>query len=64
VRSKENLRWLKYIIIPISGVMETKLDELIAEKNITIHNDFVHMDANLNYTADPCGNIPNKYSCP
>jgi hypothetical protein len=60
VRSEEYLRWPKYIIIPRSGVMETQLDELVAHKNITIHTDFVHMAANLNYTADPCGNIPNK----
>jgi hypothetical protein len=44
--------------------METQLEELVAHENITIHNDFVHMDANLNYTADPCGNIPNNCSWP
>jgi hypothetical protein len=44
--------------------METQLEELVSHENITIHNDFVHMDANLNYTADPCGNIPNNCSWP
>jgi hypothetical protein len=58
VRSEEYLRWLKYIIIPRSGVMETKLDELVSHENITIHIDFMHMAANLNYNANPCGNIP------
>jgi hypothetical protein len=58
------MRWLKYIIIPRSGVMETQLDELVSHKNITIHNDFVHMDDNSNYIAHRCGNIPNSFSCP
>jgi hypothetical protein len=40
------------------------MDELFAHKNITIHNDFVHMATNLNYTTDPCGNIPNNCSWP
>jgi hypothetical protein len=44
--------------------METQLEVLVAHENITIHNDFVHMAANLNYTADPCGNIPNSCSWP
>jgi hypothetical protein len=26
--------------------MESQLEELVAHENITIHNDFVHMDAN------------------
>jgi hypothetical protein len=47
------MRWSKYIIIPISGVMKTQLEVLVAHENITIHNDFVHMAANLNYTTDP-----------
>jgi hypothetical protein len=64
VRSEEYLRWPKYIIIPRSGVMETQLEVLVTHENITIHNDFVHMAANLNYTADPCGNIPNSFSWP
>jgi hypothetical protein len=42
--------------------METQLEVLVAHENITIHNDFVHMAANLNYCADPCGNIPNSFS--
>ena len=62
--SSEYLRWLKYIIIPISGVMETQLDVLVSHENITTHNDFVHMAANLNYTTDPCGNISNSCSWP
>jgi hypothetical protein len=44
--------------------METQLEELVAHENIAIHNDFVHMDSNLNYTIDPCGNIPNNFSWP
>jgi hypothetical protein len=60
VRSEEYLRWPKYIIFPISVVMETRLEVLVSHENITIHNDFVRMAANLNYTADPCGNIPNS----
>jgi hypothetical protein len=64
VRSKEYLRWPKYIIVPISGVMETQLEVLVVHENITIHNDFVHMDSNLNYTAYPLGNIPNRCSWP
>ena len=64
MRSEDYLRWPKYIIIPRSGVMKTQLEELVAHENITIHDDFVHMAANLNYTTDPCGNIPNSYSWP
>jgi hypothetical protein len=37
--------------------MGTRLEVLVTHENITIHNDFVHMVVNLNYTADPCGNI-------
>ena len=55
---------MKYIIIPISGVMEAHLEVLVAHENITIHNEFVHMASNLNYIADPCGNIPNSCSWP
>jgi hypothetical protein len=55
---------MKYIIIPRSGVMETQLEELVAHENITICTDFAHMAANLNYTADPCENIPNNCSWP
>ena len=44
--------------------METQLEVLVSHENITIHNDFVQMAANLNYTADLCGNIPNSFSCP
>jgi hypothetical protein len=58
------MQWSNYIIIPISGVMDTHMDELVSHKNITIHNDFVHMVANLNYTANLCGNIPNNFSWP
>jgi hypothetical protein len=64
VRSEEYLRWPKYIIIPRNGVMETQLEVLVTHENITIHNDFVHMASNMNYTADPCGNIPNSCSWP
>jgi hypothetical protein len=64
VRLDEYLRWMKYIIIPRSGVMETQLDELVSHENISINNEFVHMASNLNYTADPCGNIPNSCSWP
>jgi hypothetical protein len=55
---------MKYIIIPISGVMGNQLEELVSPENITICIDFAHMAANLNYTADPCENIPNKCSWP
>jgi hypothetical protein len=58
------VRWTKYIIIPKSGVMKTQLEVLVDHKNITIHNDFVHMDSNLNYIVDPCGNISNSCSWP
>jgi hypothetical protein len=51
------LRWSKYITIPRSGIMETQLEVIVTHYNITIHNEFVHMAANLNYTAYPCGNI-------
>jgi hypothetical protein len=44
--------------------METQLDELVSHENITIHNEFVHMATNLNYTIDPYGNIPNSFSWP
>jgi hypothetical protein len=44
--------------------METSLEELVTHENITIHNDYVHMDGNLNYTIDPCGNITNNCPCP
>jgi hypothetical protein len=44
--------------------METQLEELVAHENITIHDEFVHMDANLNYTAYTCVNIPNGFSWP
>ena len=64
MRSKEYLRWPKYIIIPRSGVMETQLEELVSHKNIKICSDFAYMAANLNYTVDPCGNIPNICPCP
>jgi hypothetical protein len=65
VRLDEYLRCRKYIIRPRSGLMETQLDELVSHENITICTDFVaHMAANLNYTADPCENIPNNYSWP
>jgi hypothetical protein len=62
VRSEEYLRWPKYIIIPRNRVIETQLEVLVTHENIAIHNDFVHMDANLNYTANPCGNIPSSCS--
>jgi hypothetical protein len=64
VRLEDYLRWPKYIIIPISGVMKTQLEVLVAHENITIHNDFVHMASNLNYTVDPCVNISNSCSWP
>jgi hypothetical protein len=38
------------------------MDKLVSHENITIHNDFVHVAANLNYTVDPCVNIPNNRS--
>jgi hypothetical protein len=44
--------------------METPLEVLVTHENITIHNDFVHMAANMNYTVDPCGNISNRWSWP
>jgi hypothetical protein len=44
--------------------METQLEELVAHENITICIDFVHMAANLNYTADLCENIQKNCSCP
>jgi hypothetical protein len=44
--------------------METQLEELVARENITICTDFGHMVTNLNYTADPCENIPNNCSWP
>jgi hypothetical protein len=44
--------------------METQLEVLVTHENITIHNGFVYMDANLNYAADPCGNISNSFSWP
>jgi hypothetical protein len=44
--------------------MKTQLEVLVTHENITIHNDFVHMDSNLNYIADPCGYISNSCSCP
>jgi hypothetical protein len=64
VRSEEYPRWPKYIIIPRSGVMKTQLEVLVTHENITIHIDSVHMAANLNYTADPCGYISNSCSWP
>jgi hypothetical protein len=42
--------------------MKTQLEVLVAHKNITIHNDFVHMAANLNYTIDTCGDMSNSCS--
>jgi hypothetical protein len=44
--------------------METQLEVLVTHENITTRNEFVHMDANLNYTTDPCGNISNSFSWP
>ena len=44
--------------------METQLDKLVAHENITIYIDFAHMADNLNYTADPCENIPKSFSWP
>ena len=38
--------------------------DLVAHENIIIYTDFAHMAANLNYTTDPCENIPNNYSWP
>jgi hypothetical protein len=49
---------------PRSGVMKTQLEVLVSHKNITIHNDLVHISANLTYTADICGNISNNCSWP
>jgi hypothetical protein len=40
--------------------MKTQLEVLVTHENITIHNDFVHMHANLNYTIYPCGPISNS----
>jgi hypothetical protein len=51
------IRWPKYIIIPRSGVVRTQLEELVSPENFTIHIDYVHMAANLDYTADPCTDI-------
>jgi hypothetical protein len=31
--------------------VETQLEVIVSHENITIHNDFVHMAANLNYTV-------------
>jgi hypothetical protein len=64
VRSEEYLECPKYIIIPISGVMETQMEELVAHGNITICIDFTYMAANLNYIVEPCENIPNSFSWP
>jgi hypothetical protein len=44
--------------------METQLEVLVTHESITIHNDFVHMVDNMNYTTNPCGNIPNSCSWP
>jgi hypothetical protein len=44
--------------------MKTQLEVLFTHENITIHNDFVHMDSNLNYIVDPCGYISNSCSWP
>ena len=42
--------------------MKTHLEVLVDHENIIIHNDFVHMATNVNYTTDPCGNISNRCS--
>jgi hypothetical protein len=44
--------------------MKTQMELLFDYKNITIHNEFIHMVANLNYTAHTCGNISNHCSWP
>jgi hypothetical protein len=44
--------------------MKTQLEVLVTHENITIHDDFVHMATNLNYTADTCGYISNSCSWP
>jgi hypothetical protein len=41
--------------------MEIQLDELVVHENVTICTHFAHMDANFNYIADPCENIPKNY---
>jgi hypothetical protein len=38
--------------------MENQLEKLAAHESITICTNFAHMDANLNYTVDPCENTP------
>jgi hypothetical protein len=58
------MQWMKYIIIPRSGVMENQLEELVSHENITICIDFVHMATNLNYTTYPYENIRNNCSWP
>jgi hypothetical protein len=42
--------------------MKTHLEVLVTHDNITIHNDFVHMATNLNYTVYPCGYTSNIFS--
>jgi hypothetical protein len=64
VRLEEYQRWLKYIIITRSGVMKTQLEELVTHEHITFHVGSIHMAANMNYTADPCGYISNNCSWP
>jgi hypothetical protein len=64
VRSVKIMQWLKYIIIPKSGVMKTQLEVLVTHENITIQNDFVDMDSKMNYIEDPCGYILNSFSWP
>jgi hypothetical protein len=44
--------------------MKVQLKVLVSHDNITIHNEFVNMDSNQNYTVDPCGNISNSSSWP
>jgi hypothetical protein len=58
------MRWKKYIIILRSGVMRTQLEKLVTHENITIHIDFVYMDANMDCTVDPCEYISNSCSWP
>jgi hypothetical protein len=44
--------------------MKTQLEELVTHEHITFHVDSIHMVANMNYTADPCGYISNNCSWP
>jgi hypothetical protein len=44
--------------------MDTQLEELVTHENITIHNEFVHMASNLNYTVDMLAQRQTQGSAP